>query len=258
MKANKLKVLGLVAFVLALGACGLEQQGARSPSASAAAASGPAKVRPRPNKVILGYSYTGNDAKWAPADYDYSELTHITRSFLLFQEDGTMTDGGIFDPKLSELAKKNGVKLLAAVGGWAGGQFDWTWYKVARDPKARAKLFDNLDVDAIMKSMLETYKVPAVKVLLGVPFYGKQFSTDKMGQPVAAGAIHPGEGIDYSQAAQLEASGDYKKLWDNGAHISYLERISGGHTARYGDDKAITEIHANPRANGPPAGLSSA
>ncbi len=363
MKANKLKVLGLVAFVLALGACGLEQQGARSPSASAAAASGPAKVRPRPNKVILGYSYTGNDAKWAPADYDYSELTHITRSFLLFQEDGTMTDGGIFDPKLSELAKKNGVKLLAAVGGWAGGQFDWTWYKVARDPKARAKLFDNLDqiitshgydgvdidweplvrdelkeaeikanqktfaefmvalrarfpkwiittaigagpntlkhvswkevsesvdfinlmaydlagswtkrsahnanlyattdfvnkddldVDAIMKSMLETYKVPAGKVLLGVPFYGKQFSTDKMGQPVAAGAIHPGEGIDYSQAAQLEASGDYKKLWDNGAHISYLERISGGHTVSYDDVKAITEKCEYAKAKGLP------
>jgi len=151
MKLNKLALLVLVGVAGAFGACGYEQtstmrvRAGDNASSASATESGAAKPRARPNKVILGYSYTGNDAKWAPADYDYSELTHITRSFLLFQEDGSMTDGGIFDPKLTELAKKNGVKLLAAVGGWAGGEFDWTWYKMVRDHKARERFFDNLD-----------------------------------------------------------------------------------------------------------------
>src|SRR5207237_6789017 len=99
MKRNELTLLGLIVFVLALASCEAPKDALvpKAPGAAvgATAASGPAKVRPRPNKVILGYSFTGNDAKWAPADYDYSEVTHITRCFLLFQEDGTMTDGGI-------------------------------------------------------------------------------------------------------------------------------------------------------------------
>jgi chitinase len=354
MKANELTLLGIVICALALVACEPPKDAlnAKSPGATAAASSGPAKARPKPNKVILGYSFTGNDAKWAPADYDFSEVTHITRCFLLFQEDGSMTDGGIFDPKLTELAKKNGVKLLASVGGWAGGEFDHTWYKMARDPKSRTRFFDNLDkiitaagydgvdidweplvrdelkepelaanqktfaefmvalrarfpkwiisaaigagpntfkhiswkefgdsvdfvnlmaydlagswtkhaahnanlypttdftnkedldVDGSVKLVLEKYKLPPGKLLLGVPFYGKQFSADKMGQPVPPGSLHPGEQIDYTAAAQLAASGDYKKLWDNGAHISYLERTSGGHTVSYDDEKAIAE-----------------
>jgi hypothetical protein len=48
------------------------------------------------SNFILGYSFTGADPKWVPADYDYAEVTHITRCFLMFQEDGRMTDGGIF------------------------------------------------------------------------------------------------------------------------------------------------------------------
>src|SRR5258708_37938908 len=107
MKANELTLLGILICALALAACEPPKDAlnAKAPGATAAVSSGPAKARPKPNKVILGYSFTGNDAKWAPADYDFSEVTHITRCFLLFQEDGSMTDGGIFDPKLSELAR---------------------------------------------------------------------------------------------------------------------------------------------------------
>jgi len=354
MKRIELTLLGLVVFVLTLCACEAPKDALnpKTPGGAAVAAPTPGGPRPKPSKIILGYSYSGNDTKWSPADYDYSEVTHITRCFLLFQEDGSMTDGGIFDPKLTELAKKNGVKLLASMGGWAGGEFDHTWYKVARDPKARARLFDNLDkiittagydgvdidweplvrdelkepelaanqktfaefmvalrarfpkwiitaaigvgpntlkhiswkefgdsvdyvnlmaydlagtwtkhaahnanlypttdfvnkddldVDGSVKLVLEKYKLPPGKLLLGVPFYGKQFSVDKMGQPVPAGALHPGDPIDYSAVAQLAASGDYKKLWDNGAHIPYLERASGGHVVSYDDEKAIAE-----------------
>ncbi|HEX9298084.1 MAG TPA: CIA30 family protein [Polyangiaceae bacterium] len=353
MMPNKIHQALLLLFAVFLAAYGCQvEKAAPPPSTQAQAQAAPAKPRAKPNKIILGYSYTGNDAKWAPADYDYSEVTHITRCFLMFQEDGTMTDGGIFDPKLTELAKKHGVKLMASIGGWAGGQFDHTWYKMARDPKARQRFFDSLDkiitshgydgididweplvrdelkepeqlanqktfaefmvalrqrfpkwiistaigagpntfkhvswpevvasvdyinlmaydlagswtkraahnanlfptsdfmnkddldVDASVKLLLEKYKVAPSKLLLGVPFYGKQFSTDKINQTVAAGAIHPGEQIDYTAVAPLAESGDYRRLWDKGAHIPYLERISGGHTVSYDDEKAITE-----------------
>ena len=120
MKANELTLLGILICALALAACEPPKDAlnAKAPGATAAVSSGPAKARPKPNKVILGYSYAGNDAKWAPADYDYSEITHITRAFLPVKEDGSMADGGIFDPKLTELAKQHGVKLLASVGAY--------------------------------------------------------------------------------------------------------------------------------------------
>jgi chitinase len=345
MKRNELTLLGLVVSFWHLRMRGAE--GCAESRAPPVAATAPGKT-PRLNKVI-SVLFTGNDAKWAPADYDLR--SRITPAPAL-PDDGSMTDGGIFDPKLTELAKKNGVKLLASIGGWAGGEFDHTWYKMARDSKARQRFFDNLDkiitaagydgvdidweplvrdelkepelaanqktfaefmvalrarfpkwiisaaigagpnpfkhitwkeladsvdyvnlmaydlagsrtkhaahnanlypttdfvnkddldVDGSVKLVLEKYKLAPSKLLLGVPFYGKQFSADKMGQPVPAGALHPGEQIDYSAAAQLAASGDYKKLWDNGAHISYLERASGGHTVSYDDEKAIAE-----------------
>src|SRR5262249_24900499 len=85
------------------------------------------------------------------------------------------------------------------------------------------------------------YKVPSNKLLLGVPFYGHQFGTDKMGQPVKEGMLHVGEPIDYSEAAQLNISSDYERKWDKGGHISYLERKSGGHTVSFDDEQAITE-----------------
>jgi len=356
MKRNDLTLVGFVVLALALCACEPPKD-AMSPSAPGATAAGPVNARPKPSKVILAYSYAGNDAKWPPAEYDYSAVTHITRAFLPVKEDGSMADGGIFDPKLTELAKKNGVKLLASVGGWNGELADngfEPWLKMARDPKSLQRFFDNLEkiitshgydgvdidweptvcnsnwqckeaeaqaqqktfaeffvalrarfpkwiltaaiqagqntlnhvswkevgdsldfvnlmtydfagsfskrsghnaslyaptdfvdkdsetVDGSIKTLLEK-KVPSSKVLVGVPFYGHQFSTDKMGQPIPAGALHPGEQIDYAAAAQLAASGDYKKLWDNGGHISYLEKNSGGHTVSYDDAKAITE-----------------
>src|SRR5262245_27942591 len=143
MMANKLSFLGLL-LVGALGySCQIEKS-AESPKAASGqtASHGP---RARPNRVVLGYSYTGNDAKWPPESYDYGSVTHITRCFLPVKEDGSMNDNGIFDPKLTELARKNGVKLLASVGGWMGEHGDEPWLKMARNPQARQRFFDNLD-----------------------------------------------------------------------------------------------------------------
>jgi GH18 family chitinase len=343
-------LFGLFVVLLALAACETPKIGL-GPSASSPGASS-AGPRPKPNKIILGYSYAGVDAKWPPADYDYSEVTHITRCFLMFQEDGSMTDGGIFDPKLAELAKKNGVKLMASIGGWAGGEFDHTWYKMARDPTARRRFFDNLDkiitshgydgvdidweplvrddlgpaeiaanqktfaefmvalrarfpkwiltaaigagsstlshvswkeltesvdyvnlmaydysgvftkhaahnaslyapssftnkadeyIDMTVNTLLQKYNVVPGKILLGIPFYGHQFSADKMGQSLLVGAVHPGEQILYADVAPLAASGDYKKLWDGGGRVPFLEKSSGGHTVSYDDEKSVAE-----------------
>src|SRR5450432_2687405 len=100
-------LLGLLASlaVVAWG-CQLEKS-AESPS------SGSSRVRQKPDRVVLGYSASWFDNVYPPEVYDYGVLTHIARSFLTPNADGTITDSATFwDPKLAELAKKNGVKLL--------------------------------------------------------------------------------------------------------------------------------------------------
>jgi chitinase len=336
----------------ALSACETPKIGESPSPANPADVVGPARTRPKPDRIILGYSFTGLDGRWAPSDYDYAEVTHITRCFLMFQEDGSMTDGGIFDPKLTLLARKNGVKLMASVGGWATGEFDRTWYKMAREPKARQRFFDNLDkiitaqgydgvdidweplvrddlkppeilanqktfsdfmvalrarfpkwiitaaigagkstlshvswkevvesvdyinlmtydyagvfgrhaahnaslfapadfvnqedeyIDLTVETVLEKYKVPPGKVLLGIPFYGHQFTSDKIGASVPPGALHPGEQILYSDVAPLAESSEYRTLWDKGGHVPYLERMGGRHTVSYDDARSIAD-----------------
>src|SRR5947207_3829489 len=96
-------------------------------------------------------------------------------------------------------------------------------------------------IDRTVKALIETYKVVPSKILLGIPLGGNQFSTDKMGQPIPAGALHPGEPILVGDIAPLVASGDYARRRDAGGHAPYLERTAGGHTVSYDDEQSVAE-----------------
>jgi chitinase len=339
MMANKTKIFALAGCAaLAVWGCQLEKS-AESPSAVSA------KSRQRPDRVVLAYSASWFDNVYPPEAYDYGAITHIARSFLTPHADGTISDGGTFwDPKLAELAKKNGVKLLAAIGG-GGASTAEPWLAMARSPEARKRFFDNLEklitehgydgvdidwepsaqtdpdqktftefmqalrprfpkwiittalspsewsakhiswkevaanvdyinvmdydyaggwtghsahntnlyppadfndkdgiwIDEHIKNLLGKYGVAPNKLLLGLAFYGLEFSTDKMGQDYRPDERAKGVGVQYSAISTMLASKDYKTSWDRGAHVPYLERISGGQTISYDDAKSITE-----------------
>jgi chitinase len=339
---------GALAY-LALGAGGCQlDKPAEAPAAVAS------KPRPKPDRVVLGYSAAWFDNVYPPEVYDYGVLTHIARSFLTPHADGSITDSPTFwDPKLSELAKKNGVKLLAAIGG-GGTSTAEPWLAMARNPAARKKFFDNLeklvtehgydgididwepsaqtdpdqktftefmqalrprfpkwiittalspsewsakhiswkevaanvdyinvmdydyagpwsghaahntnlyppqdfvdkdgiDIDMHVKNLLGKYGVAPNKLLLGLAFYGLEFSTDKMGQDFRPEERSKGTGINYSAIAPILASKDYKASWDKAAHVPYLERLSGGHTISYDDTRSLTDKIAYAKQKG--------
>jgi len=339
---------GLFAY-LALSAWGCQlERAAESPSAVSS------KTRQKPDRVVLGYSAAWFDNVYPPEVYDYGVMTHIARSFLTPHADGTITDSATFwDPKLSLLAKKNGVKLLAAIGG-GGTSTAEPWLAMARSPEARKKFFDNIeklitdhgydgididwepsaqtdpdqktftefmqalrprfpkwiittalspsewsakhiswkeiaanvdyinvmdydyagawsghsahntnlyppsdfvdkdgiDIDMHIKNVLGKYGVAANKLLLGLAFYGLEFSTDKMGQDFRPEERSKGTAIQYSAIAPILASKEYKASWDKAAHVPYLERTSGGRTISYDDSKSITDKIAYAKEKG--------
>jgi chitinase len=340
-------LIGLLAFaIVTIWGCQLERT-ADSPSSL------PAKAQKKPNCVVLAYSASWVDKVYPPEVYNYGAVTHIARAFLLPHADGTITDTGTFwDPKLSELAKKNGVKLLAAIGG-ASPSADH-WLAMARSPEAKKRFFDSveklvtmhgydgididwepsaqsdadqktfaefmqslrsrfpkwtittaltpseywakhvswkeiaqsvdyinvmaydyagkwsghsahnanlypptdfvdkdgIDIDGHVRNLLGKYGVPAHKLLLGLPFYGTEFTTDKMGKDFAPDERVTGQALQYQAIAPMLASKDYKASRDKGARAPYLERISGGQTVSYDDAKSIADKIAYAKEKG--------
>lgn len=337
-----------VIFLLTLGTSGL----VRTPPAPVASgsAAGLTKGRPKPNRVILGYSHGDNDARWEPENYDYREMTHIARCCLAVSRDGGITTGKIFDTKLMQRARSNGVKLLASLGGWTGedGYKPWLemtgnakatqrflneldklvreqgydgvdidWEPLAPDGMAdrdlaelhkeytgllaalRArfpkwiittaigigprnfelmdwqKIKDNvdfvnlmaydlsgswsthaahnanlyptklstgdLDINTSVTALLKMHYALRAKLLLGLPFFGKEFPTDEMGQGPPPNPLFWGRSILYADIAPLAAGDDYKTLWDDNAHASYLVKNGGGGTITFDDERVIAD-----------------
>src|SRR5215467_6977117 len=99
----------------------------------------PVLARGKDRWVVLGYSAEWYDDRYAPAQYDLQPLTHIARSFLEPQIDGSLkVPSHFFDPVLARRCKEKGVKLLASIGGESAG--DAAWKAIAQDP-TRTKRF---------------------------------------------------------------------------------------------------------------------
>ncbi len=293
--------------------------------------------------MILGYSASWTDALNPPADYDYSGLTHIARSFIAPHADGHLSTGSDYwNEELEQRAHAHGVKLLASIGGAAENAN--AWLGMARDASAKQRFFDELealitahhydgvdidwepsaltaadqqaytsfmvslrqrfptwqistalvasdwwarhiswqeiaasvdfinlmaytfagpwsghsahnanlfpaaayapdgvDVDSMVQGLVHRYHVAPDKIVLGLAFYGTQYSTDKLGQPFPVNARYRGEELGYAQIARLATAPAYEAHWDEGAHVPYLERAQGGHTLSFDDARAINE-----------------
>src|SRR5690348_3730549 len=82
----------------------------------------PFKADARPNHIIWGYSACWDDDAYPPEGYDYGALTHIARAFIEPDADGHLpVPKNYFNPVLIQMAKANGVKLIASLGGAAAG-----------------------------------------------------------------------------------------------------------------------------------------
>jgi len=283
----------------------------------------------KPNKIVLAYSAHWLDEIYPPEAYNYQGMTHITRSFLEVDADGHLpVPEGYFNQALSEKAKKNGVKLLASIGGASAGEKNWL--SMAKNPQYQKRFFnelekliqdnhyDGVDIDwetmpqtdedakaflSFMKALrarfpkwilttavmagdkwakflnwqdlsqsvdyiglmtydfsgdwseyayhhanlysdpsskaeegisadetvhrLETkYGVKPGKLLLGVPFYGKNFLVANWNDPL------PKEGkkltgMRYSEALQAVKDGEYTEMWDEKAQAPYLKKKNG-------------------------------
>ena len=105
---------------------------------------GAGALQAKPDHVVIAYSASWLDGHYPPEGYNYEAFTHLARSFLIPNEDGSISmDAAFFDPGMARLAKAHGVKLLAALGGQSAGAK--AWLTIARDPKARTRFFNELD-----------------------------------------------------------------------------------------------------------------
>ena len=98
----------------------------------------------KPNGVVIGYSAMWFDGIYPIDSYNFDAFTHIARSFLIPQADGSLpVPGGYFDPELEKLAHAHGVKLLVSIGGQAENANHWLG--MARNPDSEKKFFDTLE-----------------------------------------------------------------------------------------------------------------
>lgn len=98
-----------------------------------------------------------------------------------------------------------------------------------------------VDIDVLIRGLIEKYGVPPDKLVLGLAFYATQYSSDRMGQPFTAGMRFTGQELGYAQAARMSAAPEYTVLRDEGGHVPYLERVAGGHTVSFDDARSINE-----------------
>jgi chitinase len=104
----------------------------------------PALASAKPRFIILGYSAEWYDAKVPPAQYHWANLTHVARSFLEPNADGSLKiPPHFFDPTLTRLAKEHKVKLLASIGGESAGNSNWK--AIAADPARTQRFLDQVE-----------------------------------------------------------------------------------------------------------------
>ncbi|MBL1212062.1 MAG: T9SS type A sorting domain-containing protein [Ignavibacteriae bacterium] len=92
-------------------------------------------------KNVVGYYYA-NYSAYPHTAIDYDKITHIAHAFIYPTAAGEIqTDSWFFYPDLITEAHNNGIKIIAAIGGWGNsGGFS----PMAADPTSRAAFVQNL------------------------------------------------------------------------------------------------------------------
>jgi hypothetical protein len=199
--------------------------------------------------LIAAHQYAGVDIDWEPSarnDADKATFTEFMQSlrarfpgYVITTALGTGEYNARHIDWQKIAASVDYINLMTYVyaGQWSGhSAHNASLYRPTSyaDP-------DGLDVATSVRDVIEKYGVLPEKLLLGLPFFGLQFSTDRMGEPFTASARHYGQEVAYADVAWRAESGAYRVLWDEGGRVPYLERTSGGHTLSFDDERSIAE-----------------
>ncbi len=120
-------------------------------------------------------------------------------------------------------------------GGWTGHSGHNANLYVPKNPAVDTTLSD----DEMVKRLQNKYKVPAGKILLGVPFYGTEFFTKHMGDKFVGDANNGEHEFQYYELQSFVNAKNFKTLLDPGAQAPYLERQDADLVVSYDDPKSI-------------------
>ncbi len=198
---------------------------------------------------VTQHHYDGVDIDWEPsAQTDADQRTYtefmgaLRRRFPNWLITTALPAGEWTARHISwtELSKSvDFINLMTYVfaGSWSGhSAHNANLYKPSAylDP-------NGLDIDSALEALTTRHGVPRDKIVLGLAFYGTQYSTDKIGQNFPAKSRFRGEELPYTEVARLAAAPEYAAHWDEGAQVPYLERTAGGHTVSFDDPRSINQ-----------------
>ena len=102
-----------------------------------------ASAQTKPSYVVIGYVPAWRDRIADPATFNYAAFTHLNRSFLRPQDDGSLVqEPGFFSESFEQGARKHGVKLLMSIGGES--QNPKRWLSIASNPDHLQKFLDSI------------------------------------------------------------------------------------------------------------------
>ncbi|HVZ81883.1 MAG TPA: CIA30 family protein [bacterium] len=198
------------------------------------------------DKLITQNRYDGVDIDWEPSaltDADQATYTQFMKDLRGRFPQWLITTalgGGDY------WAKHISWKEVAAQVDW----INWMTYDFAGSwtghSAHNANLYDSvpvrteMSVDRERDHLENRFGAPAEKLVLGLPFYGTQFFTARMGEDFTGDASRQGSEIQFYEIAGLLTPGSgYTKKWDKDAQVPYLEKEGGEHTISYDDPKSL-------------------
>jgi len=170
---------------------------------------------------ITAHHYDGVDIDWEPSaqtDADqqtYTEFMRVLRQRFPRWVISTALPAGEWTARhisWTELGKSvDFINLMTYVfaGSWTGhSAHNANLYR----PSAYADP-NGLDVDSSIESLTTKHGLPKDKIVLGLAFYGTQYSTDKIGQNFPEKSRFRGEELVYTEVARLASNADYASRW---------------------------------------------
>ncbi len=196
-------------------------------------------------KMIADNHYDGVDIDWEPSaltDADqatYTDFMKDLRARFPHWIITTALGGGDYWAKhisWVDISKQvDWINWMAYdyAGSWTGHSAHNANLYPPNDCKA------DLAIDQDLTDLETRYQLSPKKVVLGLPFYGQLFFTQRLGDPFTDDQSKQVSEIQYYEVAPLLAGKLVSRKWDEGAQEPYLERPGGGWVVSYDDPKSI-------------------